>query len=177
MITEGPCSRALGPVEAARQEKGGEVHRALRVCAEAWGRAGRLRGAAGRRAVKEATNTAMCSQAEAARTKQQSSCTAFCVRRRTGDRDRTVSAGSELDVVTNFEELTKHRGANARKTNCAGKSRGKSGKTRALVSRILASLVRYSLQATTPERTVAALHSEVDDLGVLLDHLEEVVVV
>ena len=110
MITEGPCSRALGPVEAARQVKGGEVHRALRVCAEAWGRAGRLRGAAGRRAVKEATNTGMCSQAEAARTKQQSSCTAFCVRRRTGDRDRT--AGSELEVVS-IEALTKHAGRNA----------------------------------------------------------------
>ena len=35
----------------------------------------------------------------------------------------------------------------------------------------------YSVQAATPERMVAALHSEVDDLGVLLDHLEEVVVV
>ena len=61
---------------------GGERrNRALRVVRRGLGRGWRPRGAAGRRAVKEAANVqaaSVCSEAEAARTKQRSSCTAFC---------------------------------------------------------------------------------------------------
>ena len=77
MITEGPCSRALGRVEAAKQKWGGKAQQGGANCAQRPGTGWRLRGVAGRRAVKEAANTGMCSQAEAARTKQRSSCTAF----------------------------------------------------------------------------------------------------
>jgi hypothetical protein len=85
------CAGGSGGSAAA---EGGKRQGVAPPCAEGLGQGWRLRKAAGRRAVEEATNRGMCMCSKGqvgARTKPRSFCTAFCDVLGLREGDRTIS--------------------------------------------------------------------------------------